>query len=120
MNILVTGAAGLIGSEAVEHYCKKGFTVYGIENNQRKIFFGEQGSTSTRLKQLESKYSNFQNYKIDIRNQNDVFDLFSNITFDVVIHTAAQPSHDKAADIPFMDFEINANGTLHLLEANIE
>lgn len=117
MNILVTGAAGLIGSEAVEHYCKKGFTVYGIENNQRKIFFGEQGSTSTRLKQLESKYSNFQNYKIDIRNQNDVFDLFSNITFDVVIHTAAQPSHDKAADIPFMDFEINANGTLHLLEA---
>ena len=117
MNILVTGAAGLIGSEAVEHYCKKGFTVYGIENNQRKIFFGKQGSTLTRLKQLQSKYSNFQNYEIDIRNQKDILDLFSSIIFDVVIHTAAQPSHDKAADIPFMDFEINANGTLHLLEA---
>jgi CDP-paratose 2-epimerase len=117
MNILVTGAAGLIGSEAVEHYCKKGFKVYGIENNQRKIFFGEQGSTLTRLKQLQSKYSNFQNYRIDIRNQKDIFDLFSSTIFDVVIHTAAQPSHDKAADIPFMDFEINANGTLHLLEA---
>jgi CDP-paratose 2-epimerase len=115
--ILVTGAAGLIGSEAVDYYCKNGFEVYGIENNQRQIFFGEKGSTTKRLEQLKSKYKNFTNYDINIRNKIAVLSLFSRIKFDVVIHTAAQPSHDKAASIPFDDFETNANGTLHLLEA---
>lgn len=115
--ILITGAGGLIGSEAVDYYCTQNFQVYGIENNQRQVFFGENGSTSIRLNQLISKYSNFQNFQIDIRDKNDVLELFSNIKFDIIIHTAAQPSHDKAADIPFADFETNANGTLHLLEA---
>lgn len=117
MKILVTGAAGLIGSEAVDYYCKNGFEVYGIENNQREIFFGEKGSTIKRLEQLKSKYKNFRNYEIDIRNKIAVSSLFNSIKFDVVIHTAAQPSHDRAASIPFDDFETNANGTLHLLEA---
>jgi CDP-paratose 2-epimerase len=117
MKILVTGAGGLIGSEAVDYYCSQGHGVYGIENNQRQIFFGEKGSTLSRLSQLKEKHNNFINFEIDIRNNEAVLSLFKQIKFDVVIHTAAQPSHDKAASIPFDDFETNANGTLHLLEA---
>lgn len=116
-NILITGAGGLIGSEAVEYYCTQGHKIYGVENNQRQVFFGEKGSTLSRLAQLKSKYSNFINFEIDIRNKELILNLFKQIKFDVVIHTAAQPSHDKAASIPFDDFETNANGTLHLLEA---
>lgn len=117
MKILVTGAGGLIGSEAVDHYCYQGHSVYGIENNQRQIFFGEKGSTLSRLSQLKEKHNNFTNFEIDIRDKEVLLSLFKHIKFDVIIHTAAQPSHDKAASIPFADFETNANGTLHLLEA---
>lgn len=115
MNILITGAGGLIGSEAVEYYSSQKHNVYGIENNQREIFFGPNGSIKNRLEFLKSKYSNFKNFNIDIRDKS-ILKLFTEIKFDVVIHTAAQPSHDKAAHIPFDDFETNANGTLHLLE----
>jgi CDP-paratose 2-epimerase len=117
MKILITGAGGLIGSEAVDYYCSQGHEVYGIENNQRQVFFGEKGSTSSRLNQLQFQNPTFKNFNIDIRNKNSILDLFKQIKFDVVIHTAAQPSHDRAASIPFDDFETNANGTLHLLEA---
>jgi CDP-paratose 2-epimerase len=117
MKILITGAGGLIGSEAVEFFCKQGHLVYGIENNQRQVFFGPQGSTQNRTNQLMSTYKNFLNFSIDIRHKASILALFSETKFDVVIHTAAQPSHDKAASIPFDDFETNANGTLHLLEA---
>jgi CDP-paratose 2-epimerase len=117
MKILITGAGGLIGSEAVEYYCAQGNQVYGIENNQRQVFFGEKGSTQSRLNQLQIQNPAFKNFNIDIKNKDSILDLFKQIKFDVVIHTAAQPSHDKASSIPFEDFETNANGTLHLLEA---
>ncbi len=117
MNILITGAGGLIGSEAVEYYCSQGFKVFGIENNQRQVFFGEKGSTILRLNYLKEKHLNFTNFDIDIRDKQSILNLFKQIKFNVVIHTAAQPSHDRAASIPFDDFETNANGTLHLLEA---
>jgi CDP-paratose 2-epimerase len=117
MKILITGAGGLIGSEAVDYYCSQGHNVTGIDNNQRQVFFGEKGSTLSRIAQLKSKYKNFYNFEIDIRDKDVILGLFKKIKPDVVIHTAAQPSHDKAASIPFEDFETNANGTLHLLEA---
>jgi CDP-paratose 2-epimerase len=117
MKILITGAGGLIGSEAVDYYCNQGHNVTGIDNNQRQVFFGEKGSTLSRISHLKSKYKNFYNFEIDIRDKDVILGLFKKIKPDVVIHTAAQPSHDKAASIPFEDFETNANGTLHLLEA---
>jgi CDP-paratose 2-epimerase len=115
--ILVTGAGGLIGSEAVDFYCQRDFTVIGLENNQRESFFGPTGSTDARLNELLSAYTNFKNFQLDIRDRNAIKQLFDDWTFDAVIHTAAQPSHDKAASIPFEDFETNAVGTLNLLEA---
>jgi CDP-paratose 2-epimerase len=117
MKILITGAGGLIGSEAVDYYCSQGHEVIGIDNNQRQVFFGEKGSTLSRLAQLKNKYKNFTNFEVDIRDKNIILSLFSELRPNVLIHTAAQPSHDKAASIPFDDFETNANGTLHLLEA---
>jgi len=90
-NILITGAGGLIGSEAVEYYSTQGYKVYGIENNQRQVFFGEKGSTLSRLYQLKLKCPNFTNFEIDIRDKTSVLNLFKQIKFNVVIHTAAQP-----------------------------
>jgi CDP-paratose 2-epimerase len=116
MNVLITGAGGLIGSEAVDFYSRLGNNVYGIENNQREIFFGKKGTVNIRLNQLLTEHKSFKNFNIDIRDKKSIDEIFKTIKFDVVIHTAAQPSHDKASSIPFDDFEINANGTLHLLE----
>lgn len=104
-NILITGAGGLIGSEAVDFYCQSNNNVYGIENNQREVFFGKKGNTTLRLNQLLEKHKNFKNYYIDIRDRKQIIELFNSIKFDVVIHTAAQPSHDKAASIPFDDLK---------------
>ena len=116
--ILVTGSSGLVGGEVVNYFCDKDFLVYGIDNNMRGIFFGAKGSTESNLIKLSNKFSNFSNYSIDIRDRNAIDNLICDIRPDVIVHTAAQPSHDKAAEIPFLDFEVNAVGTLNLLEAS--
>ena len=114
---LVTGSSGLIGSEVCSYFANFGNKIHGLDNNLRKVFFGPQGDTTWRLKELQDTLSDFTHYEIDIRDRSKVLDIIRNIKPDAIIHTAAQPSHDKAADIPFADFETNANGTLHLLEA---
>lgn len=114
MKILVTGSSGLIGSEAVLYFDKWGHYVYGVDNNYRKVLFGT--NTNWNLEYLK-KNTKFSYLNFDIRERNKVFELFNEHRFDVVIHCAAQPSHDKAKEIPLIDFEINAMATLNLLEA---
>lgn len=116
---LITGSAGLIGSEASTFFAKKGFDIVGIDNNMREVFFGAEGSTQWNQKRLTESIDRYQHHNIDIRDAKAVDQLFSKFSSDikVVIHTAAQPSHDWAAKDPQMDFSVNANGTLNLLEA---
>ncbi len=115
--IIVTGSSGLIGSEVVSFFSKKNYEIYGIDNNQREVFFGKEGSTRWNQKRLEQEYSLFKHCEIDIRDRENVISLIKKIRPLVIIHAAAQPSHDLAAKIPFDDFDINASGTLNLLEA---
>ncbi|TWU20582.1 CDP-paratose 2-epimerase [Novipirellula galeiformis] len=117
MRVIVTGSSGLIGSAAVRHWDAAGDQVIGIDNDMRATFFGPDGSTRWNQSQLESETKNFRTESIDIRDREPILDLFKNEPPDLVIHCAAQPSHDKAAAIPFLDFEVNAVGTLNLLEA---
>ena len=114
---LVTGAAGLIGSEVVRHFSDIGYDVHGIDNNQRAIFFGEAGDTRWNRDRLLREVKGYRHYELDIRDRSAILDLFKDLRPSVIVHTAAQPSHDRAAAIPFDDFEINAVGTLNLLEA---
>lgn len=117
MKVLVTGSTGLIGSEAVRFYCNKGHNVLGIDNNMRKYFFGNEASTDWNRILLEKLYrDNYIHYNIDIRNNNNIEDIFKSYEPDLVIHAASQPSHDWAVKEPFTDFNINAVGTLILLE----
>ena len=117
MKILVTGSSGLIGSEVCTYFSKHGHKIHGIDNNQRAKFFGPLGDTSWRLKELKNALHNFDHHEVDIRDRGKVFSLISEIKPDAIVHTAAQPSHDKAASIPFDDFDVNAVATLNLLEA---
>ena len=117
MKILVTGSSGLIGSEVCTYFAKQGHSIHGVDNNQRAVFFGPQGDTTWRLKELQNSLSDFSHYQLDIRERQSVTDLLQEVKPDAIIHTAAQPSHDKAASIPFDDFDVNAVGTLNLLEA---
>jgi len=117
MRVLVTGSNGLIGSEAVTHFASTAEAVYGIDNNMRQVFFGEKGDTTWNLNRLKETAPGFRHFGIDIRNRGEVLEFFENHPIDLVIHCAAQPSHDKARDIPFEDFDVNAVGTLNLLEA---
>jgi len=115
--ILVTGSSGLIGSEAVEHFDRQGHQVHGIDNNMRQIFFGEPGDTSWNLQRLRGVTKHFTHHNVDIRDRIALEALFRGQRFDMIVHCAAQPSHDKARDIPILDFEVNALGTVNLLEA---
>ena len=117
MKILVTGSSGLIGSEVCTYFSKLGHSIHGIDNNQRKQFFGLQGDTSWRLRELENSLLDFTHHEIDIRDRAKVLEVIKCIKPHAIEHTAAQPSHDKAASIPFDDFDVNAVGTLNLLEA---
>jgi len=115
--ILVTGSSGLIGSEAVEHFDRQGHKVHGIDNNMRQVFFGNAGDTTWNLNRLRSMTKNFVHHDVDVRDRIALQTLFRSNRFDLIIHCAAQPSHDKARDIPIVDFEVNALGTVNLLEA---
>jgi len=116
-NALVTGSAGLIGSESVRFLVQKGFTVVGIDNDMRRYFFGEEASTEWNRTKLEKEYKDaYIHYSSDIRENEKIEGIFKKYRFDLVIHTAAQPSHDWAAREPFTDFSVNANGTLVMLE----
>jgi CDP-paratose 2-epimerase len=117
MNVLVTGSSGLIGSEAAAHFDSKGHTVVGVDNNQRREFFGPEGDTGWNLERLRSTTRNFRHESIDIRDRAAVRGLFEGTRFDLIVHCAAQPSHDKAREIPLVDFDVNAGGTINLLEA---
>jgi CDP-paratose 2-epimerase len=117
MKVLVTGSSGLIGSEAVSHFDAAGHEVFGIDNNMRRQFFGPKGDTSWNLKRLRSTTQSFVHRPTDIRNRAAVLSALGEIRPDLIIHCAAQPSHDKAREIPFDDFDVNAVGTLNLLEA---
>lgn len=116
---LITGSAGLIGAEACRFFHDKGYTIVGIDNDMRKVFFGDEASTDWQRKELEATLSRYQHHAIDIRDITSVEKIFAEYSSDieVIIHTAAQPSHDWAARDPHTDFTVNANGTLVLLEA---
>lgn len=114
--VLVTGSGGLIGSESVRFFAGKGFEVHGIDNNMRQYFFGKEASTDSSVKELKKNIPTYVHYKIDIRDDKAIEKIFKKNTFDLIIHTAAQPSHDWAAREPYTDFSVNAQGTLVMLE----
>lgn len=116
--VCVTGAGGLIGSEACKFFLDKGFEVLGIDNNMRRYFFGEGGDTSKVIQDLSKNNKDFRHFDFDLRDREKVLTFFKKEgPFDLVIHTAAQPSHDWAAKEPFTDFDVNAGATLNLLES---
>jgi CDP-paratose 2-epimerase len=115
--ILVTGSNGLIGSEVCVYFARLGFQVHGLDNNQRAVFLGPGADTRRNQQRLQSIVPDFSHHEIDIRNRAGIEELVRDMAPDLVVHTAAQPSHDRAAAIPFEDFDTNAVGTLNLLEA---
>jgi CDP-paratose 2-epimerase len=115
--LLVTGSSGLIGSEVCIHFARLGWEIHGLDNNQRAEFFGPGGDTRWNQARLQKTIDKFFHYEIDIRNREGILKLIAEIKPDAIVHTAAQPSHDRAASIPFEDFDVNAVGTFNLLEA---
>jgi CDP-paratose 2-epimerase len=117
MIMLVTGSGGLIGSEVVSHFAGRFKRIIGVDNNMRADYFGAQGDTRWNIRRLESLHPNFSNLEIDIRDRQKIFQLFKDQPITAIVHCAAQPSHDLAASRPLDDFDVNAVGTLNLLEA---
>jgi len=116
--LLVTGSSGLIGSEVCVHFAQRGWQVHGVDNNQRAVFFGPQGDTRWNQQRLQEQLGDhYQHIELDIRDRQGVLAMMAELKPDAIVHTAAQPSHDRAAAIPFDDFDTNAVGTLNLLEA---
>ena len=117
MKVLVTGSSGLIGSEVALFLAERGCSIHGVDNNQRAIFFGPQGDTRWNQCRLAEAIPGYTHHELDIRDRQGLQDLLASIRPDAIVHTAAQPSHDRAAAIPFDDFDTNAVGTINLLEA---
>ncbi len=117
--VIITGSTGLVGSESVNFFCEKGFDVIGIDNNLRKFFFGNGASTHWVRNKLLKKNKNFKNFNLDIRNKIGIEKIFKKYkkNISLIIHCAAQPSHDYGKNFPIIDFNVNATGTLNLLEA---
>jgi CDP-paratose 2-epimerase len=115
--LLVTGSSGLIGSEVCAFFDAQGWNIHGVDNNQRAVFFGEAGDTRWNQRRLQKTLRAFTHHELDIRDRAGVLRLVAEVRPDAIVHTAAQPSHDRAAAIPFDDFDVNAVGTLNLLEA---
>jgi CDP-paratose 2-epimerase len=116
--LLVTGSSGLIGSEVCGYFARElGYTVHGVDNNQRAVFFGPQGDTRWNEARLKRDLPGFTHHELDIRDRSGVLALVRTVRPSAIVHTAAQPSHDRAAAIPFDDFDTNAGGTLNFLEA---
>lgn len=116
-HLLVTGCSGLIGSEVVEFFAGNGWRVVGIDNNMRADFFGPAGDTLWNLKRLRERWPDMSHHNVDIRDRRRILELMAEVKPDAIVHTAAQPSHDLAASRPFDDFDVNAMGTMNLLEA---
>jgi CDP-paratose 2-epimerase len=114
--LLVTGSSGLIGSEVVDYFCRRGWGVHGVDNNMRADFFGPAGDTRWNQKRLLATHSAFRHHELDIRDRPGVERLIGDVRPALIVHAAAQPSHDLAAARPFDDFDVNAGGTLNLLE----
>lgn len=115
--ILITGSSGLVGSEAVLYFYRQGMTVVGVDNNMRQEFFGTAGDTSWNARRLQEKVLLFEHLQFDIRDRQVLFLTFETYRPDFILHCAAQPSHDKSREIPLIDFEVNALGTMNILEA---
>ena len=115
--VLISGSCGLIGSEVAIFFARQGFRVAGIDSNHRAVFFGPDGDTSWVLGRLQQEIPGYRHEALDIRNREGVLALVADLRPNLIIHTAAQPSHDRAAAIPFLDFEVNALGTLNMVEA---
>jgi CDP-paratose 2-epimerase len=116
-SLLVTGSSGLIGSEVCAYFSAQGWIVHGFDNNSRAAFFGASGDTRWNQKRLETELPNFTHHELDIRDRSGVLKVIEELKPTALVHTAAQPSHDLAAQIPFEDFDTNAVGTVNLLEA---
>jgi len=115
--VLITGASGLIGSEVCLFFNSRGYSVHGLDNNQRAVFFGPQGDTRWNQKRLQNLIPNYEHHELDVRDRGGILNLVREIRPWAIVHTAAQPSHDLAASMPFEDFDTNAVGTLNFLEA---